>query len=79
MNQIEKIQRLKRVPPGDKWIAIEGDGNVLESLTDGIEYIFQRHGSKQFFVDAGLGIVYSVESETEVVEQPQTKYSIYGE
>lgn len=79
MNQIEKVPRLKRVPPGDKWIPIEGEGNVLDSLTDGIEYIFQTYNTKQFFVDAQLGIVYSVESETEVVEKPQTKYSIYGE
>lgn len=79
MNQIEKVPRLKRVPPGDKWIPIEGEGNVLDSLTDGIEYIFQTYGSKQFFVDAQLGLVYSVESEQEVVEKPQTKYSIYGE
>ena len=38
---------LQRVPPGDQWSPVNGDTNIiLPSLTEGLEYIFQRDGDR---------------------------------
>lgn len=71
----------KRVPPGDRWVLIGvEDGPVYESLTAALEYYFQQTGRKQYYIDAGLGMIYSV---MEVNDPKQdispTTYSIYGD
>ena len=33
---------LKRVPPGDQWTDANGPSEIFESLTDGLEYVFQK-------------------------------------
>ena len=37
---------LKRVPPGDQWQDVNGQSPIFESLTDGLEYSFQKSGGK---------------------------------
>ena len=53
---------LKRVPPGDQWTDANGVSDVFESLTDGLEYSFQKSGGKdtQFHLSAFKGEIYSV-------------------
>ena len=40
----------KRVPPGDRWSPIDNETIVLDSLTDLLEYVFQKKGITQFFM-----------------------------
>lgn len=76
---------LKRVPPGDQWIPVdkEGDEYIFTSLTDGINYIYKETKSKEYYLDAGAGIVYTVDTievDVDVEEEPKLKtYNIYGE
>jgi hypothetical protein len=70
----------KRVPPGDRWTPLDNTTVVLESLTDLLEYVFQKEGTTQFFMDAREGYVYIVVTEEKVIEpEPDKKYSLYGE
>ena len=70
----------KRVPPGDRWSPLDNETLILESLTDVLEYVYQKFGNTQFYMDAREGYVYVVEVEQEVVEpEPEKKYSLYGE
>ena len=75
---------LKRVPPGDQWIPVDkqGDEFILTSLTDGINHIFKETKSREYYLDAVAGVVYTVNTvEVDVVEEePKLKtYGIYGE
>lgn len=70
----------KRVPPGDRWTPLDNTTVVLESLTDLLEYVFQKEGNTQFYMDAREGYVYIVATEEKVIEpEPEKKYSLYGE
>lgn len=70
----------KRVPPGDRWSPLDNETIVLDSLTDVLEYIFQRTGKTQFFMDAREGYTYIIETEEEVIQPEPTKtWSLYGE
>ena len=61
----------KRVPPGDRWSPVDNETIILDSLTDLLEYVFQKKGVTQFFMDAREG---------EVIEPEPTKtWSLYGE
>jgi hypothetical protein len=65
--EIKEIKTLCliRVPPGDRWR--EPDGNeVFETLTLGLEHIFQKTGAK------------SIEEHELAPPKPRT-YSIYGD
>jgi hypothetical protein len=86
MKQPEIIQEeikkkvAKRVPPGDRWTPLDNNTVVLESLTDLLEYVFQKEGNTQFYMDAREGYVYIVATEEKVIEpEPEKKYSLYGE
>ena len=74
---------LKRVPPGDQWTDPELDSGVFPSLTDGLEYAFQKSGGKstEFHLSSFKGEIYSViqEEEPDVPPPPKPKYSMYGE
>jgi hypothetical protein len=50
-----KVKVAKRVPPGDRWTPLDNDSVVLDSLTDVLEYIYQKNGSTQFYMDAREG------------------------
>ena len=74
---------LKRVPPGDQWTDPEVDSGVFPSLTDGLEYTFQKSGGKltEFHLSAFKGEIYSVTEEQvpDAPPPPKPRYSMYGE
>jgi hypothetical protein len=75
-----KIKVAKRVPPGDRWTPLDNDSVVLDSLTDVLEYIYQKNGNTQFYMDAKEGFTYVIQQEEKVIEpEPQKTYSLYGE
>ena len=48
---------LRRLPPGDRWQPVDSPSTLLESLTDGLEYHFQKTGQTEFFLSARKGTV----------------------
>lgn len=75
-----KIKVAKRVPPGDRWAPLDNDSVILDSLTDVLEYIYQKNGNTQFYMDAREGFTYVINKEEKVIEpEPEKKYSLYGE
>ena len=75
-----KVKVAKRVPPGDRWSPLDNTSVVLDSLTDVLEYIYQKNGNTQFYMDAREGFTYVVQREEKVIEpEPEKKYSLYGE
>jgi hypothetical protein len=74
-----KTQIFKRLPPGDRWVAVDNvDGRVYTPLTEALEQHFQSHGAKQFYIDAGEGIIYKVDQAPEDIP-PIKQFSIYGD
>ena len=70
----------KRLPPGDRWQPLDNKTVTLESLTDVLEYVYQKNGKTQFFMDAREGYVYIIDTVNVLVEPEPTKlYSLYGE
>jgi hypothetical protein len=75
-----KVKVAKRVPPGDRWTPLDNDSVILDSLTDVLEYIYQKNGNTQFYMDAREGFTYVIQQEEKVIEpEPQKTYSLYGE
>ena len=75
-----KIKVAKRVPPGDRWTPLDNSSVILDSLTDVLEYIYQKNGNTQFYMDAREGFTYVIQQEEKVIEpEPQKTYSLYGE
>ena len=74
---------LKRVPPGDQWTDANGVSDVFESLTDSLEYSFQKSGGKdtEFHLSAFKGEIYSVHTieEPDAPPPPKPRYTMYGE
>lgn len=76
----KKIKVGKRVPPGDRWTPVDNTTLVLDSLTDLLEYIYQKHGDTKFYMDAREGYTYVIETEERIIEpEPEKKWSLYGE
>ena len=75
-----KVKVAKRVPPGDRWTPLDNNSVILDSLTDVLEYIYQKNGNTQFYMDAREGFTYVIQREERVIEpEPEKKYSLYGE
>jgi len=75
-----KVKVAKRVPPGDRWSTLDNTSVVLDSLTDVLEYIYQKNGNTQFYMDAREGFTYVINKEEKVIEpEPEKTYSLYGE
>jgi hypothetical protein len=75
-----KTQVAKRIPPGDRWSPLDNTTVLLESLTDVLEYVYQKNGHTQFYMDAREGFVYVIDTEEKIVEPEPTKtWSLYGE
>mgnify|MGYP001573771512 FL=1 len=75
-----KTQVAKRMPPGDRWSPLDNTTVLLESLTDVLEYVYQKNGHTQFYMDAREGFVYVIDTEEKIVEPEPTKtWSLYGE
>ncbi len=75
---------LKRVPPGDQWTdPVDKSAGVFPSLTDGLEYSFQKSGGKttEFHLSSFKGEIYSVHTEElpDAPPPPKPRYSMYGE
>ena len=79
--KIEEVKEvvLRRVPPGDRWTPVGNSTIVLDSLTDGLEYHFQKTGQTEFFLSAKRGTVEVIHQQEVIVEKPIQKYSLYGE
>ena len=79
----KKIRVAQRVPPGDRWAPLDNTTLILESLTEVLEYVYQKQGNTQFYMDAREGYVYVVTTEEiEVVPpppEPPKTWSLYGE
>ena len=80
---LEKKQLvLKRVPPGDQWTDANGPSEIFESLTDGLEYVFQKSKGSitEFHLSAFKGEIFSV-VDTEVPDPEPTikRWTLYGE
>lgn len=75
-----KLKVAKRVPPGDKWQPLDNPQVTLQSLTEVLEYVFQKTGNTQFYMDAREGYTYIVDTEERIIQpQPEKKWSLYGE
>ena len=75
---------LTRVPPGDQWKdSNDPASGIFPSLTDGLEYTFQKSGGKltEFHLSAFKGEIYSVTEEQvpDAPPPPKPRYSMYGE
>ena len=79
--KVEEVKEvvLRRVPPGDRWSPVGNSSVVLESLTEGLEYYYQKTGQTDFFLSAKKGTVEVVTTQTVTVEKPIQRYSLYGE
>ena len=76
----KKIKVAKRVPPGDRWSPLDNETVILDSLTDVLEYVFQKTGTTQFYMDAREGYTYIIKTKETVIEpEPTKKWSLYGE
>ena len=59
---------------------LDNETVILESLTDVLEYIYQKEGVTQFFMDAREGFTYIIQTEEKIIEkEPPKKWSLYGE
>ena len=75
-----KVKVAKIVPPGDRWSPLDNETVILDSLTDVLEYVYQKQGVTQFFMDAKEGFTYIIQQEEKVIEPEPTKtWSLYGE
>ena len=75
-----KVKVAKRVPPGDRWTPLDNETVILDSLTDVLEYVYQKEGYTQFYMDAREGYTYIIKTEEKVIKpEPTKKWSLYGE
>jgi hypothetical protein len=45
-----------------------------------LEYVYQKNGKTQFYMDAREGITYIVDTEEKIIQpEPEKKWSLYGE
>jgi hypothetical protein len=68
---------LKRVPPGDRWVFVDGKKTIYPSLTDALEAWYQENGHTNFYIEARKGTVEIVIEEE--IEIPVKRFSLYGE
>ena len=75
----EKLELIAtRVPPGDRWELVGGDGEIYKSLTLALNAWFQKTREKAAFKLAPLdGKLYVI--RTEQVEETIQTFDIYGE
>ena len=74
-----KKEIFKRLPPGDRWVEIGlEDARVYPTLTETLEHYFQKTGNRQYYIDAGAGMLYRIVNEPDIVAPPPT-FSIYGD
>ena len=62
MSEIVNTKRtvvLRRVPPGDRWSPVDDPNIVFESLTKGLEHIFQTTDQREFHLSPLDGFMQS--------------------
>lgn len=78
-----KTLALRRVPPGDQWEDANERSEIFQSLTQGLEYLFQKSKGKitEFHLSSFKGEIYSVshEEEPDPEPEPRQKFTMYGE
>ena len=75
-----KVKVARRFPPGDRWKPLDNDTVVLETLTDVLQYVYEKQNVTQFFMDAREGYVYIIATEEqEIIPEPPKTFSLYGE
>ena len=80
VNEDIKTKIAKRVPPGDRWQPLDNPQVTLQSLTEVLEYVYQKTGNTQFYMDAREGFTYIIDTEERVIQpEPEKKWSLYGE
>ncbi len=79
--KVEEVKQVvfKRVPPGDRWSPVGNTSVVLDSLTEALEYHFQKTGQSDFFLAAREGTISIIHTEEVEIQKPVQKYSLYGE
>ena len=78
---IKLKQVLKRFPPGDRWTPVEAEQPIFSSLTEGIEWVFQKTQERDYVIKAGEGKVF-IYHEHDIAEpepEPPKRYNLYGE
>ena len=78
---IKLKQVLKRFPPGDRWTPVEAEQPIFSSLTEGIEWVFQKTQERDYVIKAAEGIVF-IYHEQDIAEpepEPPKIYNLYGE
>ena len=48
-------QVLERFPPGDRWTPVGAKEPIFSSLTEGIEWVFQKTQERDYVIKAGAG------------------------
>ena len=72
-----KELKATRVPPGDRWVIVDGEDVIHSSLTEVLNAIYMDTSMTQFYLDAERGEIH-IEDGKEKPE-PIKKYSLYGE
>lgn len=69
----------KRLPPGDRWVELNTDSDrVFPTLTDALEHYFQKTKTREYYINAGLGMIYGIQQEPDPEPEIQ-HFSIYGD
>jgi hypothetical protein len=78
--QEKNILIARRVPPGDKWILVDDEKQIVHmSLTETLEAYFQKVNKPYEFRLAPLkGELYIITTE-EVAPPPPKRFNIYGD
>jgi len=79
--EVNLKQVLKRFPPGDRWTPVNSEEPIFSSLTEGIEWVFQKEQSQDYLIKAAEGkvFIYSEEEKPEPKPEKPKTYNIYGE
>ena len=71
---------LTRVPPGDRWQDSNGESDIVfKSLTEGLQYVFEKSGNKESHLSAFEGKIFVVIPDKPKAPEPPQKYTMYGE
>lgn len=79
-----KTPIFKRIPPGDRWMELDEISQqpigtrVFPSLTEALEHYFQKVGARQYYINAGQGVICKVSEEADP-EPVIQNFSIYGD
>ena len=81
--EIEEEKKLiaTRVPPGDNWELVIDQGTTIEGLVMALTMYMRKTKFKGHYrLEPLKSNLYAIDSkETEVIPEPEKKYSIYGE